>query len=59
MTLFDLERDKTYPAAVQAKTLYGLALTLGIDPGELMKRAAETDEFLKKWWSNPKRGEWR
>mgnify|MGYP003595153213 CR=1 FL=1 len=59
MTLFDLERDKTYPAAVQAKTLYGLAVTLDIDPAELLKRAAETDDFLRKWWSDPKRGEWR
>ncbi len=59
MTLFGIERDKTYPAAVQAKTLYGLAVTLDIDPAELLKRAAETDGFLKKWWSNPKRGEWR
>jgi hypothetical protein len=58
MALFDLERDKTYPAAVQAKTLYGLAVTLDIDPAELLKRAAETDGFLKKWWSDPKRGEW-
>lgn len=59
MTLFDAERDKTYPAAMTAKTLYGLAVTLGIDPGEILRRAAETDTFLAEWWRNPKRGEWR
>ena len=59
MTLFDLERDKTYPAAVQAKTLYGLAITLDIDPAEVLRRAAETDSSLAKWWSDPRRGEWR
>ena len=59
MTLFDLERDKTYPPSAQASTLYGLAVTLGVDPGEVLKRAAMTDTFLAKWWSDPKRGEWR
>ena len=39
--------------------LRGTDYTLDIDPAELLKRAAETDGFLKKWWSDPKRGEWR
>jgi len=58
MTLFDLERDKTYPAAMTARVLFGLAVALGIDPGEVLRRAAETDEFLAGWWRNPKRGGW-
>ena len=59
MTLFDAERDKTDPSEMTARVLYGLAVTLGVDPGEVLKRAAETDTFLAKWWSDPKRGEWR
>ena len=58
MTLFDLERDKTYPPSAQAKTLYGLAVALDVDPGEMLRRAAETDTFLAGWWRNPKRGGW-
>ena len=58
MTLFDAERDKTYPAAMTAKTLFGLAVALDVDPGEMLRRAAETDEFLAGWWRNPKRGGW-
>ena len=59
MTLFDAERDKTDPSEMTARVLYGLAVTLDIDPGEVLKRAAETDDFLREWWSDPKRGEWR
>ena len=58
MTLFDAERDKTYPAAMTAKTLFGLAVALDVDPGEMLRRAAETDTFLAGWWRNPKRGGW-
>ena len=59
MTLFDAERDKTDPSEMTARVLYGLAVTLDIDPAEVLWRAAETDEFLREWWSDPKRGEWR
>ena len=58
MTLFDLERDKTYPAAMTARVLYGLAVALDVDPGEVLRRAAETDTLRAGWWRNPKRGGW-
>ena len=59
MALFDAERDKTDPSEMTARVLYGLAVTLGVDPGDVLKRAAETDDFLREWWADPKRGEWR
>ena len=58
MTLFDAERDKTYPAAMTARVLYGLAVALDVDPGEVLRRAAETDTLRAGWWRNPKRKEW-
>lgn len=59
MALFDAERDKTDPSEMTARVLYGIAVTLDIDPAEVLRRAAETDDFLREWWSDPKRGEWR
>jgi hypothetical protein len=59
MALFDAERDKTDPSEMTARVLYGLAVTLDIDPAEVLRRAAEKERLPQGMVGRPKRGEWR